>query len=516
MRSLLWRLAGLAFIDVLALQIAAVMWSGISPFFSIGIIVFTVLVNVVFLSDRLYPWRWVMPGVAMMLLMVIYPVIYTVVIAFTNYGDGHLLSKLQVIEQFESTYYEPEGAARFHWTAYTGPAGDRFLFRLVDGDGRVFIGVPGETGLQPIEQVADVGALADDGVPRSVMGYVRLARSDSVRYITTLQRAVIDDPPYVIRITSLDEARQQAPRYQYNSATGEMVDHQTGRVYVAERGRFVSETDGERHTLAPGFATGVGFDNFLRVVTDTRVRGPFVRVFVWTFVFAAGSVLSTFALGTVFALVLNASDLPMRGFFRSAMIVPYAVPGFISILVWTGLLNPIYGPINGVIAELTGVSPRWFSDPILAKIAVLAINLWLGFPYMMLVVLGTLQSISPDIYEAGMIDGANPRQSFQHITLPLLLIAVAPLLISSFALNFNNFTVIDLFNEGGPPMGGGSVAGHTDILISYTYRLAFSGGRGTDYGFASAIAVFIFFIIGAITAFNFRMTRQLEQVSENV
>ncbi len=100
--------------------------------------------------------------------------------------------------------------------------------------------------------------------------------------------------------------------------------------------------------------------------------------------------------------------------------------------------------------------------------------------------------------------------------LPLLLIAVAPLLISSFALNFNNFTVIDLFNEGGPPMGGGSVAGHTDILISYTYRLAFSGGRGTDYGFASAIAVFIFFIIGAITAFNFRLTRQIEQVSENV
>jgi ABC-type sugar transport system permease subunit len=480
---------------------------------------------VVFLDDRLQPWRWVAPGVALMLLMVIYPVAYTVVIAFTNYGDGHLLSKAQAIAQFESTYYDPPDAVRYAWTAYASPVGDAFLFRLVAEDGGVFIAQAGAPGLRRIEMIAQespgaTGPPDDDGLPRTILGYRRLARNEAVRFIAALQAQVIADPPYVVRITSLNEASQQARRYAYDPATDTLTDRSDGRVYVARDGRFVllaaRDGDGEITALSPGFASGVGLSNFLRVLTDERVREPFARVFAWTFAFAGISVASTFALGTALALTLNARDLPLRGFFRAAMIVPYAVPGFISILVWTGLLNPIYGPINNAIAGLTGVSPRWFSDPTLAKIAVLLINLWLGFPYMMLVVLGTLQSISPDIYEAAVIDGASPQQNFWHITLPLLLIAVAPLLVASFALNFNNFTVIDLFNEGGPPIGGGSVAGHTDILISYTYRLAFSGGRGTDYGFASAIAVLIFFIIGALTAFNFRLTGRLEQVSEHV
>jgi ABC-type sugar transport system permease subunit len=237
-------------------------------------------------------------------------------------------------------------------------------------------------------------------------------------------------------------------------------------------------------------------------------------------VFAFLSVLITFTLGLGLALVVNDRRIPFVGTFRALSIVPYAVPGFISALVWVGLMNPFYGQFNQVLRMLTGVSPEWFSDPTLAKVAILLVNLWLGYPYMLLISLGALQSIPGELFEAASMDGASGPQRFRFITLPLLLVALGPLLIGSFAFNFNNFTLIDLVTGGGPPVSGTSQpAGATDILISYTFRLAFTGGqggRGVDYGFAAALSVFIFLITAALTAFNFRFSRQLEQVSENL
>ena len=159
--------------------------------------------------------------------------------------------------------------------------------------------------------------------------------------------------------------------------------------------------------------------------------------------------LFTFALGLAFALVLNTKDLPLRPLWRSILIIPYAVPFWLSVKTWRGLLNPVYGPVN-LRSRIIGESPQWFADPGLAKIAVLFVNLYLGFPYMMLITLGALQSIPADMYEAALIDGASDRQQFQFITLPMLLIAVGPLLIASFAFNFNNFTVIELLTSGNP------------------------------------------------------------------
>jgi len=136
----------------------------------------------------------------------------------------------------------------------------------------------------------------------------------------------------------------------------------------------------------------------------------------------------------------------------------------------------------------------------------------------MLVTSGALTSIPSDLYEAATVDGASGWQAFQKITLPLLLVAVGPLLIASWVFNFNNFNLIYLFINGGPPIVGASTqAGHTDILISYVYNLAFaSGGRGVQYGFASAISIIIFFIVGTITLMQFRFTKMWEEVGENV
>jgi maltose/maltodextrin transport system permease protein len=136
---------------------------------------------------------------------------------------------------------------------------------------------------------------------------------------------------------------------------------------------------------------------------------------------------------------------------------------------------------------------------------VLLVNLWLGYPYMMLICTGMLQSIPSSIYEASAIEGSNPFTDFFHITLPLVLPPLLPVLIASFAFNFNNFSVIYLLTAGGPKMVGGGNAGETDILVSYTYSLAFRSSEN-NYALASAIATLLFFLVGTLAWINLRMS----------
>jgi arabinogalactan oligomer/maltooligosaccharide transport system permease protein len=148
-----------------------------------------------------------------------------------------------------------------------------------------------------------------------------------------------------------------------------------------------------------------------------------------------------------------------------------------------------------------------------ARFAVILVNLWLGFPYFYLITSGAMQAIPGDLSEAAEIDGASPRQVFTKITLPLLLKIVSPLLVASFAFNFNNFNLIYLLTGGGPRNDlDGEVAGATDILISYTYRIAF-GTNVQDLGFASAISVIIFFIVATISLYGIRKSKVLDTFS---
>ena len=181
-------------------------------------------------------------------------------------------------------------------------------------------------------------------------------------------------------------------------------------------------------------------------------------------------------MGLTIAIMFNDPLFPFKKLIRSLLIIPYTVPALLTILVWRGMLNPELGVIDRMLEGLFGWAPPWFTDQWWAKVAILLINLWLSYPYFMLICSGALQSIPEDYYAAAQVDGASPWQQFWHITLPLLLVAVGPLLIASFIFNFNNFNLIYIFNAGGPPMAGTPTpAGHTDILISYVYNLAFSG-----------------------------------------
>jgi ABC-type sugar transport system permease subunit len=503
--ALLLRVIGLVFIDAVAMYLAYALISQGLLIAAIALGIITVIVNWIFLDDRVFAWRWFTPGLLLMFLMVVYPLGFTAYTALTNYSDGHLLSKEQVLNQLQGQYYPPKNATSYTWTAYRNPDGS-FLLVLKDSQGNYLVGNEPE-GLKPLQVTGALPATLKDSTGKE---YAKLETAQTLRYLGTLTKMQLKEGDKLVRVTGLGKASELLAKYVYDPGTGKLTDQETKVVYTPVRGTFTAP-DGK--TISPGFNVVVGLDNFVRVLTDNNVKGPFLSVFVWNFTFAFLSVLLTFVVGLGMALVLNDKYLPFKGLWRSLIVIPYAIPGIISTLIWVGLLNPNYGQFSAMIANIFGSSPEWFSNGFWAKVGILLINTWLGYPYMMLLVLGALQSIPTDMFEAADIDGAPAWVQFRSLTLPLLLVAVAPLLIGSFAFNFNNFGMIEAYNKGGPPLPGTSTpAGQTDILLSYTYRLAFGGGQGADYGLASAIGLFIFVLVATLTLFNFRFTRRLEEL----
>ncbi|EHI6029828.1 maltose ABC transporter permease MalF [Salmonella enterica] len=260
--------------------------------------------------------------------------------------------------------------------------------------------------------------------------------------------------------------------------------------------------------LSPGYTVTIGAKNFTRVFTDEGIQKPFFAIFVWTVVFSVLTVVLTVAVGMVLACLVQWEALKGKAIYRVLLILPYAVPSFISILIFKGLFNQSFGEINMMLSALFGIKPAWFSDPNTARAMVIIVNTWLGYPYMMILCMGLLKAIPDDLYEASAMDGAGPFQNFFKITLPLLIKPLTPLMIASFAFNFNNFVLIQLLTNGGPDrLGTTTPAGYTDLLVSYTYRIAFEGGGGQDFGLAAAIATLIFLLVGALAIVNLKATR---------
>lgn len=260
--------------------------------------------------------------------------------------------------------------------------------------------------------------------------------------------------------------------------------------------------------VGPGWRVRVGPANFLHILGNPKIRSPFLRIFGWNLSFALLSVLITFAIGVTLASLLQWPALRGRSLYRTLLILPYAIPAFIPILVFRGLFNEGYGEINLFLNAAFGVAPKWFSNPSLARLMILLVNTWLGYPYMMIISSGMLQAIPSDLYEASAIDGASPWQNFSRLTLPQILPPLLPLLIASFAFNFNNFTLIYLLTGGDPPIpNAATLAGTTDLLVSYTYRIAFRDSSA-QMGFASAVAALLFLVVGLLAWLQLRLARK--------
>ena len=251
----------------------------------------------------------------------------------------------------------------------------------------------------------------------------------------------------------------------------------------------------------------VGLDNFVTLFGGNAAwTGALGRVALWTLTWGALATATCYFGGMLMAVVLSESNLRIAPFFRIIFILPYAVPSVISMLVWQNLLNGTFGTINRTLK----LSISWLGDPGLAKFTTVMVNLWAGFPYFMLLILGSMTAISQDIYEAALIDGASKYQIFRRVTFPIVLYQTAPLIIMSFTHNINNFGAIFFLTGGKPVVADSTItsAGGTDLLVTWIYKLTVNLLK---YNYASVLAVMIFIILAPIAILNLSRTRSFRE-----
>lgn len=253
-----------------------------------------------------------------------------------------------------------------------------------------------------------------------------------------------------------------------------------------------------------------GFQNYLTIITGSGVAGKaFYLILGWTLLWTLGASTLSIAIGFILALIVNQDRIKGKGVFRTIYLLPWAVPAFITIMFFS-LMVSRGGPITELISKLFGVSVDIKNNPRLTRIALILLQGWLGSAYIFLLSTGVLQGIPKDLYEAAQIDGATGFQQAFKITVPLVLYQTAPLLIMQYAFNFNNFSIIYLFNLGGPfePTKYGNLAGSSDILISYIYKLTI---ENQYQAIGAAITMVISLVLMLVEFLNLRKTKAFQE-----
>ncbi len=267
--------------------------------------------------------------------------------------------------------------------------------------------------------------------------------------------------------------------------------------YPVIYGFWLSFTDADQTHL--GEQAFIGLANFWEVFTASG----FIRVTLFTLVWTIVNVTAHIALGLFLALILQRSNIRGKTAYRTILLLPWAIPSYISVLVWKGMFQP-----EGIVNDLLGTDLNFLSHPTGAQIIVILVNIWLGVPFMMMAISGALQALPRDMYEAAEVDGVTGWDAFRHLTLPNLKSALVPLSLLGFIWTFNMFNVIYLMTDGGPDLYFGE-PGKTDILITYVYDVAFRDGA---YGVAAAWSVVIFMMLLAFSWNYMKQTNATEAV----
>ncbi|MEY4310838.1 MAG: Maltose transport system permease protein MalF [Actinomycetota bacterium] len=552
LRGTVFKIILLAIVDAIAFFAAMVLVAAHRWDYLAGLVLVALVMNWIYLRKGGLPAKYLAPGVLFLMAFSVSVVFFSGFISFTNYGGQHNDTKAEAIDSIklganvldtnapwmEAAIVE-DSAKNLYVLAsdLNDPANPHYYF-----GGEKFSGA---TAWHEIDQTSDeftkvtlgtsvaftdpVTFMPLETAAVSIDGYRTLTAdektADGARLSTIkfpLGADIVADGWMAID-TSGGGNGVQRTYYDavYDAKTDSFTRQSDGAVFKAnestgffDRGK-VGSPDYERLSDT-GWQVVVGFSNYAKIFGNEQLRAPLLKIFTWTVIFALASVLSTFVVGLALALLFNDDRLRGKKIYRSIMILPYAFPAFLSAYVWKGMFSTDYGFINfSILHAEPGKGIPWLSEEGPAKWAVLLCNLWLGFPYMFLICTGALQAIPGELTESATIDGATGWQQFRLIKLPLLLISLAPLLISSFAFNFNNFSIIYLITGGGPAGDPalGVDAGGTDILISFVYKIAFSSSQGADYGLASAFSVLIFFIVGGMSMLTFRRTKFLEDLA---
>jgi arabinogalactan oligomer/maltooligosaccharide transport system permease protein len=252
----------------------------------------------------------------------------------------------------------------------------------------------------------------------------------------------------------------------------------------------------------------VGFDTFRDLISLKTWSHTFYGVLTWTIIWAVLSTVTTYFGGLLVALLINQRGIKFKGMWRTILIIPYAIPQLISLLVMRNMFNGQFGPINQYLGYFGFGGLPWLTDPFWAKVTVIFVNMWVGIPVSMILIMGVLTTIPRDMYEAAEVDGASNYQKFRIVTLPMILFTTAPTLIAQFAGNINNFNAIFLLTSGNPVVGDYQYAGATDLLVTWLYKLTLDQNK---YNMASAVGIIIFLIIASFSIYNYRRTKSFKE-----
>ena len=505
-RSRSLRLPGLVLTGLAALALLWLvfsLWRAGQALAAVGVLTLGGSAIAVYATARSVAWKYLFPGIAGMLVFVAFPLLYTVQIGFTNHASNNLLDEARARAYLLDQSLPDEARSRPYTLHAEGTAYRLQLAPHAGSSDAALVSPP--LPLQDTVPTAGATAVVMQALGGSALGEPLNLRQ-LIEHRDALAALQLRLPGgSVIRYAGLREFGPIEPLWTQQT-DGSLKQVLTGNVYRANRDSGYFETAaGER--IQPGFKVNIGLANYTRMLLDPDFRGPFVSIFVWTVVFAGLTVLFSTALGMTLAVLLEWQNLKHRALYRTLLFLPYAVPGFISILVFKGLFNQNFGEINAILDAVFGVRPAWFADPLLAKLMILVVNTWLGYPYIMILCSGLIKAIPSDLYEASAIAGAGPLANFFKITAPLIAKPLTPLLISAFAFNFNNFVLISLLTDGRPDYLNTKLpAGTTDILVSYTYRIAFTDS-GQNFGLAAAISTLIFIMVAAMALVQLKITQ---------
>lgn len=516
------KLVVLGLIDVLGIWAVARCWEAEWWIALVFLALSLVAINVVYFQRGALPWKYLLPGLIFLVAFQLYPAGYTFFMSFTNYGTGHLLPQERATAAIISQNTRPvEGSP----SIAVKPV-------LSDGDVAMFITDP-ETGETYLGTADGLEPATEDGLEILTLGDLAgNARLESQWQALNIpvkpedNLSFVDKEGFYIRASSPTRGTLASSSLAYDSETQSFKNIETGVEFKANPDVGLYTTDkfdksakagvpptpqkaavNQGQFLTPGWPVFTGLENYSQVLNDRGVRENFLPILIWSFAFSIGTVLLQFGFGLLMALVFQEKRMRGQTIYRAILIIPYALPIFMTALVWKGMLNRDFGIINQII----GSNINWLGDPWMARVALLLVNLWIGYSYMFIVVTGSLTAIPSDLKEAAFVDGASAFKAFRSVTLPLLMVSVSPLLIASFSFNFNNYTLIELLTGGGPFPGSPVNGGRTDLLITYTYRLAF-GTSEQFLAFAAAISMFIFVIVAGISAYGFRLTKRLEEI----
>ncbi len=442
------------------------------------------------------------PALMVFVLFSLVPISYSIYVSFTNLKTGHLLERNDVISIFENEHYIDSSSPELQYTLFKkNNSDDSTLFLLVDNLLAEFK-----------EQDKTIELKSMTKLPE---GLRVLTPAEWLELIEDNSMS-IKHPLGVYSFFRMDTLVKLKKRFTVQPVTHQsdaviFKDNITGDLLIEDRSTGQFKTNDQ--PVGPGYYTWVGLTQYKELFLNPDTKIVFLRSLLWTIAWASISVFLTFFAGAFLAVTLNELKSFSKVIYRAVFILPYSIPFFISVLIFKGMLNKDFGEVNQWLSVVLKSPIPWLEDKWWAKISVLMVNLWLGFPYMLLVITGVIQSIPKSLYEASSLEGASRLQNFRFITLPLVLRSMIPLLVGSFAFNFNNFVGIYLLTGGGPVISEAKTPiGETDILISYTYRLAFEGSQGQNFALASAVAMIIFIIIVVLTLLNFRFSKKVNNL----